>query len=99
MTRRSSGRRTGTVTKDLCDWLRNTFGITDAKKPFYSHRHVATSYLRNTLGPDRLPVVKGNIERFVLAHAGRGSHAGYGKHWLLTLKATVEVITNPFETE
>jgi hypothetical protein len=93
------GRRAGTVTKDLCDWLRNTVGITDARKPFYSHRHVATSYLRNTLGTDGLPVVKEDIERFVLGHAGRGSHAGYGKHWFETLKAAVEVIPNPLEAE
>lgn len=90
------GRRAGTVTKDLCDWLRNT---ADPRKPFYSHRHVATSYLRNTLGPDGSPVVKEDIERYILGHGKKGSHAGYGKVWFETLKAAVEVIPNPLQAD
>jgi integrase len=46
------GRRVGHITTELSLWLRGTVGITDSRKPFYSHRHTATSYLRNTLGPD-----------------------------------------------
>jgi integrase len=89
------GRRAGTVTTELSEWLRREVGITDPSKPFYSHRHTATSYLRNTLGPDGTPVVKEDIERYILGHARKGSHGGYGKHWLLTLKRSVEVIPNP----
>ena len=89
------GRRAGTVTTDLSEWLRREVGITDPRKPFYSHRHTATSYLRNTLGPDGTPVVKEDIERYILGHGRKGSHGGYGKHWLLTLKRSVEVIVNP----
>jgi integrase len=89
------GRRAGTVTTELSEWLRREAGITDPRKPFYSHRHTATSYLRNTLGPDGTPVVKEDIERYILGHGRKGSHGGYGKHWLLTLKRSVEVIPNP----
>jgi hypothetical protein len=28
---------------------------------------------------------------------GKGAHAGYGKQWIETLKATIEVFPNPFE--
>jgi integrase len=89
------GRRAGTVTTELSDWLRREVGITDPRKPFYSHRHTATSYLRNTLGPDGTPLVKEDIERYILGHRKKGSHGGYGKHWLLTLKRAIEVIPNP----
>jgi hypothetical protein len=33
----------------------NVVKITDPNKPFYSHRHTATSYLRNTRLPDGSP--------------------------------------------
>jgi hypothetical protein len=33
----------------------------------------------------------------LLGHAGKGAHAGYGKQWIETLKAAIEVIPNPFE--
>ena len=36
-------------------------------------------------------------ERYILGHAGKGAHAGYGKRWFETLKAAVEVIPNPLE--
>jgi hypothetical protein len=45
-----NGRPTG--------WLRNVVKITDPNKPFYSHRHTATSYLRNTRLPDGSPPSK-----------------------------------------
>ena len=35
--------------------------------------------------------------RYILGHAGKGAHAGYGKRWFETLKAAVEVIPNPLE--
>ena len=89
------GRRVGKITTDLSLWLRGVVGITDPRKPFYSHRHTATSVLRNTLGPDGSPLVKEDIERYILGHAKKGSHAGYGKRWFETLKAAVEVIPNP----
>ena len=60
-------------------------------------RHTATSYLRNTRLPDGSPAVKEDIERYILGHAGKGAHAGYGKRWFETLKAAVEVIPNPLE--
>jgi integrase len=89
------GRRAGTVTKDLCDWLRNEVGIKDPRKVFYSHRHTATSFLRNTLDEDGRPLVKEDLERYILGHGKKGSHGGYGKHWLASLKAALEVIPNP----
>jgi len=64
----------------------NVVKITDPNKPFYSHRHTATSYLRNTRLPDGSPAVKEDIERYILGHAGKGAHAGYGKRWFETLK-------------
>src|ERR1700758_2707125 len=75
------------------NWLR----IMRNQEPFYSHRHTATSYLRNTRLPDGSPAVKEDIERYILGHAGKGAHAGYGKQWFETLKAAVEVIPNPLE--
>jgi hypothetical protein len=53
-------------------WLRHVVKITDPNKPFYSHRHTATSYLRNTRLPDGSPAVKEDIERYILGHAGKG---------------------------
>ena len=47
--------------------------------------------------PDESPAVKEDIERYILGHAGKGAHAGYGKRWFETLKAAVEVIPNPLE--
>ena len=43
------------------------------------------------------PLSKEDIERYILGHAGKGAHAGYGKRWFETLKAAVEVIPNPLE--
>jgi integrase len=93
------GRRAAKAAKDLSEWLRGVVKITDPSKPFYSHRHTATSYLRNTLAPDGSPVVKEDIERYILGHSKKGSHAGYGRQWFETLKAAVEVIPNPFGDE
>ena len=89
------GKRASKVTTECSIWLRNVVKITDPNKPFYSHRHTATSYLRNTRLPDGSPAVKEDIERYILGHAGKGAHAGYGKRWFETLKAAVEVIPNP----
>jgi len=52
------GGRAGKVTSPISKWLRNVVGITDPNKPFYSHRHAAVSYLRNTLTPEGHPAVK-----------------------------------------
>jgi hypothetical protein len=83
------------VSKEISGWLRYTVGITDPRKPFYSHRHTAISYLRNTRLPDGSPAVKEDIERYLTGHAGNGAHAGYGKRWVETLKAAIEIIPNP----
>lgn len=89
-------RRAGPVIDDLGNsLLRNTVGIKDPRKPFYSHRHTATSFLRNTLDPDDNPVVKQDIERYILGHVKKDSHSGCGKQHFLTLKRAVEVIPNP----
>jgi integrase len=91
------GRRNGKVSKPISKWLRKVVGITDPNKPFYSHRHTATSYLRNTLLPDGSPAVKEDVERYPLGHAGKDVHAGYGEQWIKTLKAAIEIIPNPLE--
>jgi len=91
----SFGRRVGRITPELSLWLRNVVGIKDPRKPFYSHRHTATSFLRNTLGENGEPLVKESIERYILGHGKKGSHDGYGKRWFQTLKQAVEVIPNP----
>ena len=75
--------------------FRNVVEIGDPKKPFHSHRHTAISYLRNTVTPDGHPVVKEDVERYLTGHAGKGAHAGYGKQWIETLKAAIEIIPNP----
>ena len=91
------GRRNGKVSKPISKWLRNVVGIKDPRKPFHSHRHTATSYLRNTLMPDGSPAVKTDIERYLLGHSEKDSHAGYGKQWIETLKAAIEIIPNPLQ--
>jgi integrase len=91
----SYGKRAGPVATECSIWLRYVVKISDPNKPFYSHRHTATSFLRNTLAPDGSPAVKEDIERYILGHAGKGAHAGYGKQWFQTLKSAVEVIPNP----
>jgi integrase len=93
------GRRAGQASTDLSEWLRNVVKITDPNKPFYSHRHTAISYLRNTRGPDGSPAVKEDVERYLTGHARKGAHAGYGKQWIETLKAAIEVIPNPLDDE
>jgi integrase len=90
-------RRNGKVSKPISKWLRNVVGIRDPNKPFHSHRHTATSFLRNTRLPDGSPAVKEDVERYLLGHAGKGAHAGYGKQWIETLKAAIEIITNPLQ--
>jgi len=92
------GRRNGKVSKPISKWLRNVVGIRDPKKPFHSHRHTATSFLRNTRLPDGSPAVKEDVERYLLGHAGKGAHAGYGKQWIETLKGAIEIIPNPLLT-
>ena len=89
------GRRAGKVTSPISKWLRNVVGITDPNKPFYSHRHTAVSYLRNTLTPEGHPAVKEDIERYLTGHAGKDVHARYGDQWVKRLKAAIEVIPNP----
>ena len=37
------------------------------------------------------------MERYLLGHAGKDVHAGYGEQWIKTLKAAVEIIHNPIE--
>jgi hypothetical protein len=61
------GRRAGQASTEISDWLRNVVGITDPNKPFYSHRHTATSYLRNTRLPDGSAAVKEDVERYLPA--------------------------------
>jgi hypothetical protein len=83
-------------------WRRNTSRARSCRNPASTpspttpaDRHTATSYLRNTRLPDGSPAVKEDVERYILGHAGKGAHAGYGKRWFETLKAAVEVIPNP----
>jgi integrase len=49
------GRRSGQASSDISEWPRNVVKITDPNKTWYSHRHTATSYLRNTRLPDASP--------------------------------------------
>jgi len=65
------GRRNGKVSKPISKWLRNVVGITNPRTPFHSHRHTATSYLRNTRLPDGSPAVKEDVERYLLARPRR----------------------------
>ena len=67
------------------------------EKTFYSHRHVVTSILRNTLGPDGRPAVDGDIQRYLLGHGKKDVHSRYGENWVKTLKAAIEIIPNPLQ--
>jgi hypothetical protein len=86
------GRRSGAFTAMINEWLHKTMGTS---KTFYSHRHVVTSYLRNTLGLDGRPAVDGDIRRYLMGHGSEDCHADYGENWVTTLKAAIEVISNP----
>jgi hypothetical protein len=43
--------------------------------------------------------VKEDVERYLLGHAGKDVHSGYGKQWIETLKAAIEIIPNPLADE
>jgi hypothetical protein len=66
------GKRASKVTTECSIWLRNVVKITDPDKPFYSHRHTATSYLRNTRLPDGPPCVKEESSATFSAMRARG---------------------------
>jgi integrase len=72
----------------ISEWLRNTVGITDPRKPWYSHRHTMISYLRNS------PNVKEEIELYLRAHR-KTVHMSYGRFGIPALKAAIEEIPNP----
>jgi hypothetical protein len=38
------------------------------------------------------------VERYLLGHSEKDSHAGYGKQRIETLKGAIEIIPNPFLT-
>ena len=78
------------------NWSRIVVGITDSKKVFQNHRRTTISFL--TLGPHGHPLVKEDVEQYPTGHSGKGAHAGYGKQWIETLKAAIEVIPNPSST-
>lgn len=90
----SYGRRNGTFTAIINEWLHETVRI---KKTFYSHRHVVTLILRHTLGPDGRPAVGGDIRRYLMGHGGADVHSRYGTQWAATLKAAIEIIPNPHQ--
>jgi hypothetical protein len=48
---------------------------------------------------DGSPAVKQDVERYLLVHGRGDAHAGYGKQWVETLKAAIEVIPNPVADE
>ena len=70
------GKRADQASTEISDWLRKAVGITDPNKPLYSHRHTATSCLRNSRLPDGAPAVKENNERYILGHAGKRGTCG-----------------------
>jgi hypothetical protein len=42
--------------------------------------------------------VKEDVEGYLLGHAGKDVHAGYGEQWIKTLKAAIKIIPNPLQT-
>jgi hypothetical protein len=74
---------------------RSWFAPAEPKIVPQAHRHTATSYLRNSRLPDGSPAVKEDVERYLLGHSEKDSNAGYGKQWIETLKAAIEVIPDP----
>lgn len=90
----SYGRRSGAFTAIINEWLHETVRI---RKTFYSHRHIVTSILRNSLEPDGRPAFDGDIRRYLLGHGKKDVHSGYGENWVKTLKAAIEIIPNPLQ--
>ena len=41
--------------------------------------------------------MKEDVERYLLGHAGKDVHAGYGEQWIKTLKAAIEVLPDPLQ--
>jgi hypothetical protein len=67
-------------------------------KAFYSHRH--NGDLLSAQHPPAgcgSPAVKEDVERYLLGHAGKDVHAGYGEQWIKTLKAAIEIIPTRFK--
>jgi len=64
------GRRSGNINSMLSDWLRNTVGITDPKKPFYSHRHSFETFLRSASADPTKPCTP-DIERYLSLETAR----------------------------
>jgi hypothetical protein len=86
------GRRSTEFTAKINEWLHK---VAKTNKTFYSHRHRVTSILRNTLGPDGRPAVDGDIQRYLMGHGKKDSHARYGASWEKTLQAAIEIIPHP----
>jgi integrase len=85
----SYGRRSGKISNVLSFWLRQKVGITDSRKPFYSHRHTVITMLRNAT------TVKEDVERYLVGHARAGEHGNYGEYNTPPLRDAIEVIPNP----
>jgi hypothetical protein len=67
------GKRASKVTTECSIWLRQVVKITDPNKPFYSHRHTATSYLRNPRLPDGITRCQGGHRALHPRPCGQGS--------------------------
>jgi len=88
-------QKEGTKNPGWCGVLRGKASTIPGRR---SIRTAPTPYLRNTLPPDGSPAVKEDVERYLLGHAGKDVHAGYGEQWIIkTLKAAIEIIPNPLQ--
>jgi hypothetical protein len=92
----TNGKRASKVTTECSIWLRNVVKIAPEQTVLFAPAH------RDFLPAQHPPAGwitrrQEDIERYILGHAGKGAHAGYGKRWFETLKAAVEVIPNPIE--
>jgi hypothetical protein len=93
------GKRAGQASNRTGEWLRNTVGITDPDKPFYSLRHSGITDLRVARTANGEIAVKPDIERYMTAHGKKDEHGGYGEYPARELKATIEWVRNPLVQE
>jgi len=88
------GKRASKVTTECSIWLRNVVKITEPNKPFYSHRHTATSYCATPACRMDHPLSKRTSSVTFSAMRARGACW----LWQAVVRETeggVEVIPNP----
>jgi integrase len=76
----SYGKRAGQASNLTSTWLRETVGIKDPDKPFYSLRHSGITDLRIARTPEGAVAVDKDIQLYLTAHGKKDEHGRYGEY-------------------